>query len=203
VYFIDLYQCICQDIYSEKEKTNMKKLIILDKDGTLVEPLSGSKFVQSPEDQRLLPGVMSAIQCHREQRHILVIASNQGGVAAGHKSLGEAIKEMKYCLTLCEALVEAAFFCPNYDVSSACLGLPENDCCLSISEVLGWEESLRINDTGYFRKPGPGLLLFAMQQYDVSPQDCLMVGDRPEDEQAAQVAGVAFQWAVEWRGKCL
>jgi phosphoglycolate phosphatase-like HAD superfamily hydrolase len=26
----------------------------------------------------------------------------------------------------------------------------------------------------------------------------LMVGDRPEDEQAAAAAGIPFQWAHEW-----
>jgi len=32
------------------------------------------------------------------------------------------------------------------------------------------------------------------------PEEILFVGDRPEDEQAAANAGVAFQWAADWRG---
>ena len=39
----------------------MEKLLILDKDGTLVRPKSGNEFVQHPEDQELLPGVVEAI----------------------------------------------------------------------------------------------------------------------------------------------
>ena len=31
------------------------------------------------------------------------------------------------------------------------------------------------------------------------PSDVLMVGDRPEDEQAAQNAGVKFMWSDSWR----
>lgn len=30
--------------------------------------------------------------------------------------------------------------------------------------------------------------------------ECLYVGDREEDSQAAKVAGVLFQWAHVWRG---
>lgn len=55
------------------------KLIILDKDGTLTTPKSGKKFVQHPEDQVLLPGVLDALKWHDSQGHILAIASNQGG----------------------------------------------------------------------------------------------------------------------------
>lgn len=39
----------------------MSKLLILDKDGTLVTPASGKKFVHHPEDQVVLPGVHEAI----------------------------------------------------------------------------------------------------------------------------------------------
>ena len=52
------------------------------------------------------------------------------------------------------------------------------------------------NDTR--RKPGPGMLIEAMQWYSVQPEHTLMVGDRPEDEQVAQAVGVAFQWADEY-----
>jgi D-glycero-D-manno-heptose 1,7-bisphosphate phosphatase len=30
-------------------------------------------------------------------------------------------------------------------------------------------------------------------------EEFLMVGDRPEDEQAAAAAGIPFTWAEEWR----
>ncbi len=45
---------------------------------------------------------------------------------------------------------------------------------------------------GRLRKPDPGMLLLAINWYEVSEDDCLMVGDRDEDQQAAQAAGVQF-----------
>lgn len=49
-----------------------------------------------------------------------------------------------------------------------------------------------------YRKPAPGMLLFAMQWAGVSASETLYVGDRPEDEAAAQNAGCDFMWADEF-----
>jgi len=59
----------------------MTKLLILDKDGTLVCPKSGKEFVQHPEDQELIPGVSEAIARYAANGWKMAIASNQGGVA--------------------------------------------------------------------------------------------------------------------------
>lgn len=46
------------------------------------------------------------------------------------------------------------------------------------------------------RKPAPGMIVDAMAAHGVSSKnDVLMVGDRPEDQGAAQAAGVGFIWA--------
>jgi D-glycero-D-manno-heptose 1,7-bisphosphate phosphatase len=195
-----MYQYIEYYMYSTKGASLMK-LIILDKDGTLTAPKSGNPFVQYPEDQILLPGVLAGLRHYSSQGHKLAIASNQGGVAAGHKTLRDAIAEMRFCLTLCEELVDAAFFCPDYDefyaVGPNGVGFPDNHCCFNIAEILGWEESRSVLNTGYFRKPGPGMLKFAIK--DAGATEALMIGDRPEDQQAAAAAGIDFRWADEWR----
>jgi HAD superfamily hydrolase (TIGR01662 family) len=55
-----------------------------------------------------------------------------------------------------------------------------------------------------WRKPSPGMLLQAMEDAGVGPQQTLFVGDSPDDEAAAKAAGCAFQWAdrffsQEWK----
>ena len=46
-----------------------------------------------------------------------------------------------------------------------------------------------------FRKPSPGMLRLAMKRHGVTdPNECLMIGDRPEDEEAAKAAGMEFEW---------
>lgn len=51
-----------------------------------------------------------------------------------------------------------------------------------------------------WRKPEPGMLIVACNAASVSPEETLFVGDRPEDEQAAQNAGTAFMWAWQFFG---
>ena len=40
------------------------------------------------------------------------------------------------------------------------------------------------------RKPAPDMLLHLMQQYQLDPSECMMVGDRPLDTEAGINAGV-------------
>lgn len=56
------------------------KLLILDKDWTLVKPQQGT-FVQHPEDQVPLPGAIAAVSDYVSRGWLVAIASNQGGVA--------------------------------------------------------------------------------------------------------------------------
>lgn len=166
------------------------RLVILDKDGTLVEPASGSKFTQFPEDQRLLSGVAERIADHKAVGDVLVIASNQGGVAAGHKSLRDAVAEMRYCLKLLPD-IESALFCPDFDGNQCWYVDRDRDYQI---EMLQWQ--------GRMRKPGDGMVQQALGSHP-DTEEILFVGDRPEDEQAAQAAGVAFVWADEWRRELL
>jgi D-glycero-D-manno-heptose 1,7-bisphosphate phosphatase len=57
------------------------ELYILDKDGTLTDPIWGGVFVQHPEDQRLRPGVAEKLDRLRSEGAVMAIASNQGGCA--------------------------------------------------------------------------------------------------------------------------
>ncbi len=61
-------------------------LLLLDMDGTLREPKSGQPYFQDPKDQRHIEGASTAILAYKDGG-IMVGITNQGGVAAGHKSI--------------------------------------------------------------------------------------------------------------------
>ncbi len=148
------------------------KLIIFDVDGTLVTPKSGATFRKTADDWQWLPGRLEKCKQLIDQKVTLALASNQGGVAYGYFH-EDAIKwEL---LKTAGAISPAVryFYCFTHPTASR----PE----------------YRKDDSR--RKPGPGMLIEAMEHYHILPQDTLMVGDRPEDEQAAQAAGVHFMWA--------
>jgi D-glycero-D-manno-heptose 1,7-bisphosphate phosphatase len=178
------------------------KLLLLDKDGTLTHPASGAKFTNLPYDQTPLPGSRKAIERYAAEGWTIAIISNQGGVAAGHKSLESVFMEMEFALGLFP-LIQEAYFCPcPTDTGGNHCWRVWGDCNESrrirygkdlphriVSEL---EESL--HDT--FRKPNAGMLKLAIDIYGA--ESALMVGDRPEDEAAAHAAGVPFMWAEHW-----
>ena len=160
-------------------------LLLLDLDGTLREPLSGKPYFQHPQDQQLVTGADLAIRSYPADWTIVGI-TNQGGVAAGYKSMQQCIQEQQYTLQLIPQLKEI-YFCPDF----------EGRKCFRVTRHNAHNHSL----TKWFRqyrKPNPGMLKLAMVRHNQLPENCLYVGDRPEDEQAAQRAGIAFQWTWAW-----
>lgn len=170
------------------------KLLILDKDGTLVRPKSGAEFVQYPEDQELIPGVAEAIARYRDQGWLIAIASSQGGVAAGHKTLGAAVDEMIFAMQLTG--IEAGIAAHSYENEYG------EALFFDLSDAGVYWRPITNKHTK-FRKPHAGMIEFLFIyfcQYDRESWKGLMVGDRPEDQGAANAAGIDFMWAHDWRG---
>lgn len=169
------------------------KLLLLDLDGTVREPASGSRFIQYPYDQRVIPGAEDAIKkAHRSGVRIIGI-SNQLATAELLKVRGGDYKQNLKC-TIEEQLytlkilpqIESIYFCPNQGNSWYHVRRGEIKWVIDLS-------------TFEYRKPKPGLLLLAMNDAKIERWDCLYIGDRPEDEQAAKAAGIAFLCSDLWR----
>ena len=149
-------------------------LYIFDKDGTLCESVSGKKYINSLEDQGLMPGVAARCQALRAQGHRLAVASNQGGVAFGIMTYEAANDIVEDAASLIEAVTyRMSPYHPKGRIAQYAIEHPD-------------------------RKPGPGMLLSIMAELAASPAETIFIGDRPEDEQAAQAADVAFVWAKEF-----
>ena len=168
------------------------KLLLLDKDGTLVRPKSRKKFVDRPRDQKRLPGAKDAIAHYYSKEWAIVLISNQAGVEAGHKTLESCILEIRYCLELFPEIHEA-FFCPD-SKGSECHQVRRDDV---ISYGPNSPLTLDLKLKNKYRKPNPGMLWLARSLN--CGDNCLYVGDRPEDEAAAQAAGIPFLAADVWR----
>ena len=167
-------------------------LVILDKDGTLVTPKLCKTFVQHPRDQALLPGVKARIVAMKSAGTTLVIASNQGGVAAGQKSHESVEAEMHYCMELLPEISEI-WYCTDFEGKTAFVMNGRTSAMPTLaSSLIGCDELV-----GTFRKPSPGMLIGAMRF--CKDRQVAMVGDRVEDEQAAIAAGISFTDAAAWR----
>lgn len=171
----------------------MSKLLLLDLDGTVRTTKSGATFINDPHDQQIIKEAAAAIACYPFDWAVVGI-TNQGGVAAGHKSLEDAVKEQSYTLELCPRLA-AIIFCVDF----------AGETRIDVVRPGVLEINPKFNHhlthdklKGTYRKPSPGMLLWAMEWSGVDKADCIYVGDRTEDEQAASAAGVDFLWATKW-----
>lgn len=166
----------------------MARLLLVDLDGTIREPISGQKFIQHPRDQQIIAGADKAIAHFNSKGYICIGITNQGGVAAGHKSLDDCIQEQSYTLELFPQL-HKIYFCPDFEGQQ--LG------CVYRSHY----NLLAHRGFSSFRKPGAGMLEYARSTH--SSEECWYIGDRSEDQAAANAAGIDFLWANIWRDRFL
>jgi D-glycero-D-manno-heptose 1,7-bisphosphate phosphatase len=171
----------------------MTRLLLVDLDGTIREPLSGNRFIQHPQDQKIIRGADKALTHYHTEGGVIVGITNQAGVAAGYKQLSDALAEAEYTLELFPQLL-CIYLCPDFE-GKHCWLVPRGIEAKPIHK--DWAEVF----AGTFRKPGAGMLKAAMKNH--GGNDCekatLYIGDRSEDEEAAIRAGVQYIDADIWR----
>lgn len=139
-----------------------RKAIFLDRDGTMNED-PGYTF--RPEDWRWLPEAVKGIAAFNNAGWLVVVASNQSGIARGFYSR-EDIGRL-------EAFV-------NADLASRGARVDDWRYCPHLPEITG---------PCSCRKPEPGLLLAAAQDLEIDLAASWMLGDRLIDVRAGLAAG--------------
>lgn len=169
-------------------------LYLFDVDGTLIERDSGI----------ILTGVKERFALLARRKPRIALISNQGGVGLRHwmfmGNFGDpwqfptAQEVRQKHLSLARKLVtwEEADVFQAYAYQS--------------KKTREWSPTpLYLENFGpwlpEWRKPSPGMLLEAMKNAEVSPAKTVMIGDSPEDFEAAKAAGVDFVWAYEFFGR--
>lgn len=178
----------------------MTKLLLVDCDGTIREPLSGKKFIQNSLDQKVIEGADRAIAFYHHQEYKIIGITNQLGVAAGYKSYQDTIDEQVYTLQLFPQMLNI-FFCPDRGMTLCKVWLTASGYDVAVFNRQDFPDPNNAGELLYqsFRKPGMGMLMSAIDSLDDYPEEILYVGDRQEDYLAANSAGVKFIWADPWR----
>lgn len=171
---------------------SLVNLLLLDLDGTVRRCLSNpSDFINSPLDQQIIPEAAAALARWAAPDLKIIGCSNQAGVAAGYKTLGDAIDEQVETMRLAPQ-IEAIFFCPDSD-GARCFCVQPDGSVQTVATSAFRDLGIRS-----FRKPARGMLTLAMFRYGASKQTTGMVGDRDEDRLAAIDAGVHFMPETVW-----
>jgi D-glycero-D-manno-heptose 1,7-bisphosphate phosphatase len=150
--------------------------IFLDRDGvlnsTVLNPNTGRmESPLTPRDLRLIEGVIPALHKLQSAGYPLILVSNQPNFALGkfsYQTHHDIQRELVTALT------------------SAGIGFFRFSYCLHHPKGLTPGYSHVCN----CRKPSPGLLLQAREDFGLTLSDSWMIGDQPTDTQCGRAAGV-------------
>lgn len=177
-----------------------KKTLILDMDGTIREPISNSKFINNPKDQRIIESASIAIKYFAQKDYLIIGITNQGGVAAGHKSLNDCIEEQQNTILLCPLILKI-YFCPDYEGKKIGCVYSDGGNLLSLDYTSPNPDIPDLPTPKYpsFRKPGSGMIEYILNTHDIDIQNSIYVGDRQEDRDCVKDINCSFLWAEQWR----
>ncbi len=137
--------------------------MFVDRDGVINRRLPGD-YVRSWDQFRFLPGARAGLRALREAGYLLVVITNQRGIARGLMSeadLAEVHRRMQVELVRAGAGVDAILHCPH-DAGAGC------GC----------------------RKPQPGMLSQALERFAIDVARSWVVGDSLTDLEAGRSVGI-------------
>lgn len=181
----DRYYEVEDDIKSGTVKArnlgNKQKAIFLDRDGTINKCVG---FLTKPEQFELIPGVAEAIKWINKSGYLAIVVTNQPVIARGDctwEELQQIHDKMETELGKEGAYIDAIYVCPHH---------PDK----------GFEgERPEYKYVCNCRKPLPGLLLKAADDYNVDLSKSYMIGDSNNDVQAGIAAGCCDSIRLEKR----
>lgn len=143
------------------------KAVFLDRDNTLIEDPG---YLTDPNSIRLLPGVELAVKTFMQAGYLVVVVTNQSGVARGlltEETLAKIHERLMQVMAGKGARIDEIYYCPFHPDGAVEQYAVESD----------------------LRKPKPGMLLQAAEEMDIDLSASWMVGDGPHDVEAGQRAG--------------
>lgn len=143
------------------------KAVFFDRDDTLV---NDPGYIQRPDQVMLLPGAAEALIQLKKMGYLLVIVTNQSGVARGlitEEQLELIHQRLKKLFAAEGAAIDAVYYCPYH---------PE-----------GTVKDFSIESN--LRKPNAGMFFQAEKDLDIDLERSWMIGDSYRDIKAGKAAG--------------
>ncbi len=139
------------------------KALFLDRDGTInIE----KNYVYRKEDFEFIPGIFDLIRKYRDTGFLIIITTNQSGIARGFFTGEDYQKLTDWMLAEFEKegiKITKVYHCPHHpDYTGDCI-------C---------------------RKPNPGMILRALHEFNINPNLSVLIGDKKSDILAGQNAGI-------------
>lgn len=142
----------------------MNRAIFLDRDGVIVED---SNYVHRTDQLKLIPGSAEAIKLLNENNFLIIVVTNQAGIAKGYFTEEDTIlfnRLMEEKLKRRGAHIDAIYYCPHHPDAKI--------------------EKYKINCN--CRKPKPGMLKEAEKDFNIDLRRSFIIGDKLSDIDAGK-----------------
>jgi D-glycero-D-manno-heptose 1,7-bisphosphate phosphatase len=141
----------------------MNKAVFLDRDGVIND---GTQYYTYSVDSFIFnPGIFEGLRLLQQHGFMLIVITNQSGVAKGVYSIADVERVHTYMVSELERhdiTITQVYYCPHHPDVSAC------EC----------------------RKPGTLLFEQAIKTYNIDVHNSYMIGDSKRDIEAAHKVGV-------------
>jgi D-glycero-D-manno-heptose 1,7-bisphosphate phosphatase len=144
-----------------------QQAIFFDRDGTLIEEIG---HLHRVEDIRIYPEAFAAVRRVNQSGTLAIVITNQSAIARGllkEKELGDLHRFLQEAFHREQARIDAFYYCPHHPEVGR--GIYHRECTC--------------------RKPQPGMLLRAAQEFQLRLAACYMIGDKLIDVEAGHRAG--------------
>jgi len=144
------------------------KAVFLDRDGVINKDHG---YVYKVENFDFVMGIFDFCRYVKRLGYKIIIVTNQSGIGRGYyteSNFSELTAWMKAQFAHNKCPIDAVYYCPHHPEKATAPYLQYCDC----------------------RKPAPGMLLKAIEDFDLAPSECVMIGDNETDMQAAKASGI-------------
>ena len=138
----------------------MNRCIFLDRDGIL--NVERGDYVYKVKDFEIVAGVPQALACLKAKGFLLIVITNQGGMAKNIYTKQQMDTCHRYLQEVCNGVIDTFYYAPYHPVITHSLS----------------------------RKPGSLLFEKAIAKYHIAVHQSWMIGDRESDLLPAQKLGV-------------
>jgi len=147
---------------------NKPKALFLDRDGVINED---SGYVYKPEDFHFIDGIFELCHTALKQGYLLIIITNQAGIARGYYTEEDYLALNRWMLeefNKRDIHITATYYCP-YHLEHG-IGIYKKD--------------------SFDRKPNPGMILEAKEEFDIDLKNSILIGDKDSDIESGRRAGM-------------
>lgn len=152
----------------------MKKALFLDRDGVVnVE----KNYLYKIKDFEFIDGIFDLCKHYQHLGYMIFIVTNQSGIARNYYSEENFHLLTEWMIDEFKKrgiIINRVYYCPHHpEISGAC------SC----------------------RKPEPGMILQAQEEFDIDLADSLMIGDKERDIEAALQAGITETYLFDEKNR--